>query len=363
MDSKTILFVGGGSLGHVMPGVAVCDAMQKVSPDITPVFLCAPREEETAYLASKGLRHATINAGKFPRGLSVRWITFPVLFVLSFIQSLRIVKREHPAAVFSKGGFVSVPVCLAARLKGVPVVLHESDSVMGMANGMIAKIAAKVCVGFPPDEKSSKSEVRNPKIVFTGNPVRPEVLTGSRDEGLRITGFSGTRPVIMVTGGSQGAAALNQAVVTQIDALLAVGDVIHLTGKGKTGADARAGYWKAESVFAELPHLYAAADVVVTRGGAGAVSELAALSKAAIVVPLRGLAGDHQWKNSTLLADAGAAMLLPQEELTGLGMAVRSLVDNKTAQKTLGERLHGFFPQDAASKIAHAVLDVAEPRG
>ncbi len=354
--SLHIAFCGGGSVGHVAPAVAVARAAMKLNPDVKPMFYCADRADETDFLRHESLPFRTLPAAKFPRGLSTRWITFPVVFPYSLLAAFFELKKTRPAAIFSKGGYVSAPMCIAGRALGIPIVLHESDAAGGMSNALVAKMAKTVCLGFPETAGTPRN------AIITGNPVRPDVTAGRKDAGCRITGFSGRRPVLLVIGGSQGSVAINQAVDASFEKLIDMADVIHITGAGKGTGRSHARYWAKPFVTEELKHLYALADVAVSRAGAGALSELAALSKPVIVVPLRGVAQDHQQRNALALEKAGAAVLLPQAELTELAHAVKGLLDDPAKRTALGERLHGFFPSEAASAIARTVLDAAARR-
>ncbi|HRH92912.1 MAG TPA: UDP-N-acetylglucosamine--N-acetylmuramyl-(pentapeptide) pyrophosphoryl-undecaprenol N-acetylglucosamine transferase [Candidatus Peribacteria bacterium] len=373
MSPLTIVFCGGGSVGHVAPAVAVARAAMKLNPAVQPLFLCADRADETAFLTHEHLPFRTIPAAKFPRGMSAGWVTFPFVFAYSLIAARGILKHTKPAAVFSKGGYVSAPICIAARMMGIPIVLHESDATGGMSNRLIATIARTVCLGFPEEVTSHESRVpntpssRNSKLatrnsILTGNPVRPDIAGGSKDAARRITGFSGRRPVLLVIGGSQGSLAINQAIDKHFEALIDMADVIHLTGANKETGRTHARYWARPFVTEELKHLYALTDVAVSRAGAGTLSELAALGKPTVVVPLLGVAQDHQQCNAKLLESAGGAILLPQERLDELPSLLKTLLADAPRRTALGERLRGFFPADAATAIARSVLDAAGSR-
>jgi UDP-N-acetylglucosamine--N-acetylmuramyl-(pentapeptide) pyrophosphoryl-undecaprenol N-acetylglucosamine transferase len=198
------------------------------------------------------------------------------------------------------------------------------------------------------------------KTVQTGNPVRSAIFLASRAAGQRITKFSCRRPVLMIVGGSQGALALNEAVDRRFEELLEVADVIHLTGIGKGIAKTHARYFARPYVLEDLPHLYALADLVITRAGAGTLSELAALRKAAIVIPLTGVAHDHQMKNAVTLVETGAIELLPQENIDLLLQSVTGLLADTDKRRALGEHLAEAFPSDAAGRIARILLDSLE---
>ena len=250
-----------------------------------------------------------------------------------------------------------MPVCLIAWWNNIPVVLHESDSVVGRASSCIARMATIVCSGFP--DVAWPTSIRK-KVTLTGNPIRASIFSGSEAAGQRITGFSGKRPVLLVIGGSQGSEALNQAVSKSQTELIALADLIHLSGVGKKTAASHARYFVRPTVDEELPHLYALAGIVLSRSGAGILSELAALKKTVITVPLAGVAQDHQVRNADVLARKNSVIYLKQTDLDSLPQVVSDLLKTPDRSRTLGETLHTFFPNDAAKKIARLTLAEAK---
>lgn len=302
--SSRILFIGGGSIGHIAPCIAVWRAVQKMDNNSEVRFICSSRSEEADFLRTE----------------TIPFVAFPVrnptpLHPIQFLKCLRLSMREiatfKPTVIFSKGNALSVPVALAALMKGVPVIVHESDAVSGRANRIVGLWAKKICVGFP----GKTDEAKSGKILFTGNPVREEVTKGNRERGLSITGFSGAKPILLVMGGSQGSKALNEAVIQLLPELLKTMDVIHLTGAGKAGAAEQLGYWKREFVREELADLYACSSVALSRAGAGAIAELSACNIPMMLVPLRGVGHDHQRINAERMAERGLATHLPEERL------------------------------------------------
>lgn len=354
MKERTLIFSGGGSGGHLMPSLAIADAVTKKDPSLNPVFFCSARTDEVTALRAANQAYRVIHAGKFPRGFSVRIFTFPILFILSFLESLFYLVRYKPVLIMSKGGFVSVPVCIAGFLLRIRIILHASDSVPSLSDRIIGVMATKICTGFPPSIFPKNLQA---KTVQTGNPVRPSMLQGSRSTGYRITGFSGRRPVLMIIGGSQGSTALNEAVGKNFTKLLDLADIIHLTGIGKSIGKQHARYYARETVLDELPHLYAVSDLVVTRAGAGALSELAALKKAAIAVPLPGVAHDHQIRNAEFLAAMQAVEFLSQDRLSDVPFVVSTLLSDLARRAAMGGALHGALPDDAAAKVADVIFD------
>ncbi len=347
-----ILFVGGGSIGHVAPCVAVWRALEKLSPHAQAHFVCSNRPEEADFLRKEGLEWTALGE----RNQSWR---HPLRLLRAYNKAAALLDTWKPDAVFSKGGSLSIPVAYAARRREIPIVLHESDAVMGKANRMIARWASVVCTGFPPSPSPLPQRGRGwgRGEVCTGNPVRPDITQGSRTEGLRITGFSGNRPVLLVLGGSQGAQAINDVVGALLPDLLKTVDVAHLTGRGKGKETRMAGYWHREFAHEELPHLYAIADLALSRSGGGAISELAESGIPAILVPLRGVAHDHQQANAQAAARGGGCIVMQQEHLHGsLLAAVHELAGDQARRATMSAHMRSMVKVDAAKGIARELL-------
>jgi UDP-N-acetylglucosamine--N-acetylmuramyl-(pentapeptide) pyrophosphoryl-undecaprenol N-acetylglucosamine transferase len=248
-------------------------------------------------------------------------------------------------------------VCCLAWLRRIPVVVHESDAVMGWGTWVVSWFARYICLGTPPAAGSTLA----PRVVLTGNPVRPAILQGSRERGLQLTGLSGLRPILFVTGGSQGAEALNRAIIAQLPALLAVCDVVHLTGRGKQSATAHAGYWSAETSGESMGDLYACASLALIRGGAGSLTECARLRLPAMVVPLQGLAQDHQVRNAERAAAQGGVIHLPEVQLDQLTACVRDLLKNAARLQQMKTALEkASFPL-AAETIASLLSSLVLP--
>jgi UDP-N-acetylglucosamine--N-acetylmuramyl-(pentapeptide) pyrophosphoryl-undecaprenol N-acetylglucosamine transferase len=316
----------------------------KKKGNLESLFVCSKRESDAAFLRANGAEFVQITHAR--RSVSCVW-----QFPQGFMEGWKLLAKFKPDAVFSKGGAVSLPVCLAAWAQHIPVVLHESDAVMGLSNRLISHFAT-VCSGFGL-----------PGTLQTGNPVRSMVTKGSRAEGLKITGLKGDRPILLVMGGSQGARSINEAVMEKLDALLAHCDIIHLTGEGKGQAVQREGYFAMPFAKMELPHLYACSTVVLSRAGAGSMSELAAWALPVILVPLEGLAQNHQLRNAQVAAEHHACVLLRQEQLrTDLLRILKMLLDDAPEQKRLGRALQNLLVQDAARLVSEILFKVISVR-
>jgi UDP-N-acetylglucosamine--N-acetylmuramyl-(pentapeptide) pyrophosphoryl-undecaprenol N-acetylglucosamine transferase len=379
-----ILLAGGGSIGHVAPCLAVAQALRAEQPDVAFHFVCSQRQEDVDFVKTSGIPCTPIPLPK-------RDALLPLRFVRALQWAKNAVTRFRPDAVFCKGGAVSVPVALAARRRGIPIVLHESDAVMGRANRMIARWADVVCLGMPSDFSSiprplPPSEERETigqtitnntspsssgggargggntnKNIFTGNPVRADIMEGDRGEAIRITGFSRQRPVLLVIGGSQGSQTFNRIVAGTLDELLRICDVIHLTGPRNPATARRAGYWSAPFATDELKHLYALADLALSRGSANVTTELAANGIPALLVPLEGVAQDHQRANAVIAVQSGGCMLLAERETERTFLpAVRELLGNKEKLREMGTKMRTMWNPHAARDIARQVMQLTE---
>ncbi|MFA7681505.1 MAG: UDP-N-acetylglucosamine--N-acetylmuramyl-(pentapeptide) pyrophosphoryl-undecaprenol N-acetylglucosamine transferase [Candidatus Peribacteraceae bacterium] len=338
-----IVFTGGGSIGHIAPAVAV--ARQLKGTDVH--FICSTKNDDRQFLRKEGFTDITqINA---PRP----GIAFPWKFWKAYRKARHILEEKKPRVVFSKGGYVSVPVCFAAHLLSIPIVLHESDVVSGYANRIVARWANHICLGFPKETMNKSRET------YTGNPIRPGMNSGSAEEGIRLAGLEGrNKPIVLAIGGSQGAAALNAFIVHHLHNILRTFDIIHITGKGKHGfRHPHEGYWSTEFADEELCHLYAATDIAVSRAGMNVIGELAANAIPSILIPLRKVAHDHQQKNAVMIRNAGGCLIVQQKEMEqALLKKMKYLNEDADLRKKLSRNMRQFFLPDAAGQIANILV-------
>lgn len=312
MQGKTVIFSGGGSAGHVTPNLALIPRLLAEGASIHYIGTADGIEREIIE-GRAGIEYHAISSGKLRRYFSWKNFTDPFRVIKGMIQAGRLMKRIRPDAVFSKGGYVTVPVVMAAKGKRVPTVIHESDYTPGLANRISGKFANTICVTFEDTLKYVGT-----KGVHTGTPIRPELYEGTTEKGLRFLGFNGAKPVLLVMGGSLGAQAINDAVRSALDKLLLAYDIVHLCGKGKVDDNAaRAGYRQFEFLSDELPDVMAATDMVVARAGANSVFEFLALQIPALLIPLPLSAsrGD-QILNAGYFERKGFALVLEQEKLS-----------------------------------------------
>ena len=341
-----ILFAGGGSIGHIAPCVSVWRSIKTLDPQARAHIVCSQRQEDVEFLLKE---HVPATPIRIPR-LSP---SMPITLWKGYKRMGELFEKFQPDVVFSKGGAISVPVVMRAARHGVPIVLHESDAVFGRANRYLSRFATVVCHGF------SQNMLRGKRSVYTGNPVRPEITQGNKRIGLALTGLSGEKPILLVLGGSQGAQALNETVLRNLSGLLYYCDVVHLTGRGKTNVVTREGYWSAPFMHEELSHLYAIANLALSRAGAGGVSELAANGIPSILVPLRGIAQDHQSANARASEKSGGCIVVGQEELQAKLLPTLSMmISDMNKLQHMSVAMHSLSEPDASKHLAEITLRV-----
>lgn len=311
---KKIILTGGGTAGHVTPNLALIPSLKEQNYEIQ--YVGSYQGIERKLIENAGIPYIGISSGKFRRYFDIKNFSDPFRVLKGFGEALKIIKSQKPDVVFSKGGFVSVPVVLAAKRCKVPVIIHESDMTPGLANKICIPAATHVCCNFP----ETLSYLPKNKAVLTGSPIRKELLKGDRLKGLSFAKLSIHRPVILIIGGSLGSVTVNTAVRGILSKLLKNYQVIHICGKGNLDESLMGteGYVQYEYVDAPLKHLFAAADLMISRAGANSICEILALRKPNILIPLSAAAsrGD-QILNAKSFARQGFSCLLEEENLTG----------------------------------------------
>lgn len=326
--SKKIILTGGGTAGHVTPNMALIPDLQNLGYDIK--YVGSYDGIEKKLIEEIGIDYEGISSGKLRRYLSTKNFTDPFRVIKGFKEAKKIIKDFQPDIVFSKGGFVSVPVVLAAKKYKIPVIIHESDMTPGLANKLSFSAASTICHNFP----ETANYLPKGKSLLTGSPIRKELKSGDRYNGLKICGFTDEKPVIMVMGGSLGAVAVNNIVRAALDKLLDNFQIVHLCGKGKLDISLqnRKGYKQFEYIKAELKDLFAMSDIIISRAGANAICEIAALKKPNILIPLSAKAsrGD-QILNAQSFKKQGFSELIEEENLTvnSLIETVNTVYNNK----------------------------------
>ena len=307
---KRIILTGGGTAGHVTPNIALLPRLKELHYDIH--YIGSYNGIERELIEQFGVPYHGISSGKLRRYFSLQNFTDPFRVIKGFGEARRLIKLLKPDVVFSKGGFVSVPVVLAAKKCKVPVIIHESDMTPGLANKICIPSAARVCCNFPETVSALPAD----KSVLTGSPIRQELLSGSKEKALEFTGLNDEKPVLLVVGGSLGATAVNEMVRRTLPELLKDFQVVHLCGRNKLDPSLNelTGYVQYEYIKDELKDLFALTDIVVSRSGANAICELLALHKPNLLIPLPASAsrGD-QILNAKSFEQQGFSLVLDED--------------------------------------------------
>ena len=310
---KKIVLTGGGTAGHVTPNIALMPELRKRGYDIS--YIGSYEGMEKGMIIETGTPYYGIATDKLRRYFDLKNFTDPFRIIKGYFEARSRLKKIHPDVIFSKGGFVAVPVVRAAHALKIPVIIHESDMTPVLANKLCIPVASKVCCNFPETLKYLPSD----KAVLSGSPIRSELFEGNRRRGLDFCGFTDDKPVILIMGGSLGAVAVNEAIRAVLPELLKNFQIIHLCGKGKTEEKLNdvTGYVQYEFIKEKLRDLLAAADLIISRAGANAICEILALRKPNILIPLSAAAsrGD-QILNAKSFQKQGFSMLLQEEDIT-----------------------------------------------
>lgn len=333
---KKIVLTGGGTAGHVTPNIALLPHLKEAGFSVS--YIGSYDGIEKRLISDFDVPYYGIATGKFRRYFDMKNFTDPFRVIKGFAEAKSYLKKIKPDVVFSKGGFVSVPVVRAAASLGIPCIIHESDMTPGLANKLCIPVASKVCCNFP----ETYNLLPEGKAVLTGSPIREELSTGSKEAGLNLCGFHNRKPVIMVIGGSLGAANVNLYIRKALPQLLEKYQVVHICGKEKLDNLLlnTPGYKQFEYVKEELKDLFAMADVVISRAGANSICELLALKKPNLLIPLPANAsrGD-QILNANSFKSQGFSMVLDEEDLTedSLIKAVDELFEKKDSYRKVME--------------------------
>jgi UDP-N-acetylglucosamine--N-acetylmuramyl-(pentapeptide) pyrophosphoryl-undecaprenol N-acetylglucosamine transferase len=362
---------GGGTGGHLFPAVATAQEFQKQMPDVEVLFVGTKRKVDTKSLGAYGFASESILSyglkGKNPLEMLKALVVLP----LSVIQAMLIIRRFKPDIIFGVGGYVTGPVIGAGKNMGIPIVIHEQNSVPGLANRKLGKLADKVCLSLPGSGSYFPSE----KILYTGNPVRNKILelAGKPLPQNKGQGGQNERRTLLILGGSQGAQAVNSLVT---EALCSLGDVelkaikvIHQTGdrdeeQVKSTYRKRGVSAEVAGFFTQMHEVYEQADLLVTRAGATTLSEIAVLGKPAIFIPYPSAADNHQEKNGDYYVSGGGAVQFNQKELTAkqLGETILQLINNQEKLNSMGAAMKRLAFPDAAEKIVACCLEQIEKR-
>lgn len=308
---KKIVLTGGGTAGHVTPNIALIPGLKEKGYDIS--YIGSYSGIERQLIEDMDIPYYGIATGKLRRYFDLKNFTDIFHVIKGYRESKAILKDLRPDVVFSKGGFVAVPVVRAAAGLGIPCIIHESDMTPGLANKLCIPVAKKICCNFPETVEHMPED----KAILTGSPIREELVSGNRQKGLKLTGFNGDKPILMVIGGSQGAQSVNEMIRESLPKLLVTFDIVHLCGKDKVDnmmLDVD-GYRQFEYLKDELKDVFAIADMVISRAGANAICEILELKKPNVLIPLSvGSRGD-QVLNAQSFKASGFSEVIKEEAL------------------------------------------------
>lgn len=355
---KTILLTGGGTAGHVTPNLALIPSLKAAGYDIR--YIGSYNGMERKLIENAGIPYDGISSGKLRRYFDLKNFSDPFRVLKGYAEALKLLRKYKPDVLFSKGGFVAVPVVLAAKHYHIPTIIHESDMTPGLANKLCILSAKWVCCNFPETLKYLPTG----KAVLTGSPIRAELLQGDRLAGLQYTNLSAAKPIILVIGGSLGSVKVNGAVRSILPKLLEQFQVIHICGKGNLDESliGTSGYVQYEYVDSPLKHLFAAADLIVSRAGANSICEILALRKPNVLIPLSAAAsrGD-QILNANSFAKQGYSTVLEEEKVTDdtLFDAIHDTYENR---RTFIENMEKSHLNNAIDTIMKLINDCADHR-
>jgi len=351
-----ILFSGGGTLGPVTPLLAIRDSIQAQYPDVECVWVGTKKGPEKGLVKEQGIAFYSIQSGKFRRYFSLMNFVDIFRFVIGWFQSLRILWKESPDVCVSAGGFTSVPLHWAAWLFGTPTWIHQQDIHVGLANKLMVPVAKVITTAT----REHLDLFPKRKTTWLGNPVRQDILEGDKVRAKKLFGLQDGLPVIFATGGGTGSLRVNQLIVEAVGQLEGRAQVIHLTGRERPqglaeNASKHLVHYQVHQFFThEMKDAYAAADIVISRGGFGTITEIAALRKVAVLIPKPG----QQEENVAFLKDVGAAVFVDETMTDGLRLAklLRDLLEDDEKRKKMGEKLGEVMPVAKKQEILN-ILD------
>ncbi|SES21666.1 UDP-N-acetylglucosamine-N-acetylmuramylpentapeptide N-acetylglucosamine transferase [Gracilibacillus ureilyticus] len=353
MENKQIIFTGGGTAGHVMVNIAIIPEF--IKEGWTVDYIGSKNGIERELISSlDGVKYHPISTGKLRRYFSKENFKDPFKVLKGTFQAYRIIGKKKPAVIFSKGGFVSVPVLVAARMRGVPAVIHESDYTPGLANKLAIPFAKKVLATFP----ETMDYLPEQKAEYIGAVVREELFTGSRKKGYEITGLNAEKNVLLIMGGSAGSKRINEAIREGLDRLLNDFHIIHICGKDNYDSSyEREGYIQYEYVKDELKDLLAITDLVCSRAGSNAIFEFLALHKPMLLIPLslQASRGD-QIVNAQSFEKQGYAHIIEEESLTTDSLH-QALVQLKKDKIEIKEKMNQYKSSEAKEQVIQSIID------
>ena len=327
---KKIVLTGGGTAGHVIPNIAIMPKLKAMGYEI--IYIGSKDGIEKKLIENEKIKYYGISTGKLRRYFDLNNFKDPFKVIKGIFEASLILKSEKPNVVFSKGGFVSIPVIFSAFKNKIPVISHESDITPGLANKISMPFIKKICITFPETQKY----ISDKKTEYTGTPIRKELFSGKAEIGREICGFNASKPIILIMGGSQGSAYINKLIRDNIDIILKDFYIIHICGKGNLDVNLnnKIGYKQYEYVVNEQPHLLKASDIIISRAGSNSIYELLALKKPNILIPLsRNASRGDQILNAKSFKNRGFSEMLEEEEINNFDILfkmINKVYKNKT---------------------------------
>jgi len=365
-----IILTGGGTGGHLTPLVAIADKLKaKLGPESNILYIGSGAEMESKIMSENGIPATFVASGKLRRYFSFKNFIDIFKLPIGFVQSLWKIWKFMPDVIFSKGGYVAVPIVVAGWIYRIPIIIHESDSTPGLANQFLAKFANRIAVAYPSAEEYFPTE----KTALVGNPIRFQVTDGDAIMLRRELEFTESRKTLLILGGSQGSKIINNAFVEILPKLLHNFQIIHQTGQENFDnvlsaaammgvKNGHGGYFAAPFMNAnKLRDAFALSDLVISRAGATAITEIAANAKPVILIPIAESANDHQRMNAYALAKIGAALVLEESNLGEhiLLENINSILGNDDLRSSMIENIKTFYHPNAAEIIANSIIEIA----
>ncbi|MCK4920835.1 MAG: undecaprenyldiphospho-muramoylpentapeptide beta-N-acetylglucosaminyltransferase [Bacteroidales bacterium] len=363
MKNKRIIIGGGGTGGHIFPAISIAKAIKKLHPDTEILFVGAKDKIEMQKVPEAGFKIIGLPVAGFQRKLSVKNISFFIKLYKSMRKAARIIEEFKPQIAVGVGGYASGPILRAAASKGIPTVLQEQNSYAGLTNKILARKASKIFIAYEGMEKYFSAE----KLVLSGNPVRPDLINSQIDseEAFKSFGLIKDQPVILILGGSLGAGTINQSVLKAIDTFPDEVQILWQCGKYyydklKSEVDKRNKInVKLHAFISDMDKAFYVADIIISRAGAGTISELQVVGKAAILVPSPNVAEDHQTKNAMALVEKSAALMVRDSEAEKeLVQTSLDLLGNIGKRKELSENIKKLALPNSAKRIAEEIFEL-----
>ncbi|MDD4029365.1 MAG: undecaprenyldiphospho-muramoylpentapeptide beta-N-acetylglucosaminyltransferase [Caldisericia bacterium] len=352
---KLIVFTGGGTAGHVFPNIALINELYQNNWFIH--YIGTSNGPEHRIIEKWNIEHQynivfhSIKSGKYRRNLSFKNVQDLFRIRKGFKESLALLSNIQPMLLFSKGGFVSVPPSYAAHRLGIPVLTHESDFTVGLANKLINRVATKIYTSFPTNLKNA---------MYTGNPIRKELMNGNKKKGLKYCNFTDKKPVLFIMGGSQGSSFINDLVKRSIPYLLCQYQIIHITGRDQFCHVDDSCYKGIQFAQEELPDLYACADLIIGRAGANSIFEGLYLRKPMILIPLpKKYSRGEQIKNARYFEEKGLLRMLQQDKIT-TEILVKTIQESLESKEATQQKINAFVLPDANTILIDEIESFAK---